>query len=40
MTELPVIREGMAQPPVAAGLGTRLQDSFKQQPDCIVRESR
>ena len=40
VTELPVIHEGMAQPPVAAGLGTRLQDAFKQQPGLIVRESR
>ncbi|MEJ8814600.1 mandelate racemase/muconate lactonizing enzyme family protein [Variovorax ureilyticus] len=40
VTDLPVIREGMAQPTVAAGLGTRLKDSFKQRPDLIVRESR
>ena len=40
VTTLPVIEGGMAQPPVAAGLGTRLQDSFKQQPGMIVRESR
>jgi len=40
VTELPVIREGMAQPPVAPGLGTRLRDGFKQQPQLIVRESR
>jgi hypothetical protein len=30
----------MAQPPVSAGLGTRLQDGFKQQSGLIVRESR
>jgi len=30
----------MAQPPVAPGLGTRLQDSLKQRADLIVRESR
>lgn len=40
VTELPVITEGMAQPPVGAGLGTRLRDSFKQQSGLIVRESR
>lgn len=40
VTELPVIREGMALPTTAPGLGTRLQDSFKQRPELIVRESR
>ncbi|SEB05165.1 mandelate racemase/muconate lactonizing enzyme family protein [Variovorax sp. YR216] len=40
VTDLPVIRDGMAQPTVAAGLGTRLADSFKRRPDLIVRESR
>lgn len=40
LTELPVISAGLAQPPVAAGLGARLQDGFKQQPGLIVRESR
>lgn len=40
VTALPVITDGMAQPPVTAGLGTRLQDGFKQQPGLIVRESR
>jgi L-alanine-DL-glutamate epimerase-like enolase superfamily enzyme len=40
VTELPVITEGMAQPPVTSGTGTRLQDRFKQQPGLIVRESR
>ncbi|VTU34261.1 D-galactonate dehydratase [Variovorax sp. PBS-H4] len=40
VTELPVITDGMAQPPVMAGLGTRLQDGFKQQPGLVVRESR
>ena len=40
VTDLPVIREGMAQPPVAAGLGSRLKDDFKQRTDLIVRESR
>lgn len=40
VTDLPVIDDGMAQPPASAGLGTRLQDSFKQQPGLIVRESR
>ena len=40
VTELPVIVDGMAQPPVVAGLGSRLKDSFKQQPGLIVRESR
>lgn len=40
VTGLPQIEDGMAQPPVAAGLGTRLQDSFKQQSDLIVRETR
>lgn len=40
VTGLPVIEDGMAQPPGGAGLGTRLQDSFKQQDGLIVRESR
>ncbi|MEJ8847776.1 mandelate racemase/muconate lactonizing enzyme family protein [Variovorax rhizosphaerae] len=40
VTVLPVIQEGMAQPPVAPGIGSRLQDSFKQRADLIVRESR
>lgn len=40
LTDLPDIRQGMAQPPTSAGLGARLQDSFKQQPGLIVRESR
>jgi L-alanine-DL-glutamate epimerase-like enolase superfamily enzyme len=40
VTDLPVIDDGMAQPPVSVGLGTRLQDSFKQQPGLTVRESR
>lgn len=40
VTGLPVIEDGMAQSPVAAGLGTRLQDAFKQQDGLIVRESR
>lgn len=40
VTGLPVIEAGMAQPPEGAGLGTRLQDSFKQQAGLIVRESR
>lgn len=40
VTELPVIVDGMAQPPVAAGLGARLKDDFKRQPGLIVRESR
>lgn len=40
VTELPVITQGMAQPPVIAGIGTRLQDSFKRQPGMLVRESR
>ena len=40
VTDLPVIDDGMAQPPASAGLGTRLQDSFKRQPGLIVRESR
>lgn len=40
VTDLPVIQEGMAQPTRSPGLGTRLQDSFKQRADLIVRESR
>jgi L-alanine-DL-glutamate epimerase-like enolase superfamily enzyme len=40
VTGLPVIEDGLAQPPAAAGLGTRLQDAFKQQAGLIVRESR
>jgi L-alanine-DL-glutamate epimerase-like enolase superfamily enzyme len=40
VTELPVIEDGMAQPPVTGGLGTRLKDSFKQQTGLLVRESR
>ncbi|MGC3986740.1 MAG: mandelate racemase/muconate lactonizing enzyme family protein [Pseudorhodoferax sp.] len=40
VTGLPAIEDGMAQPPAAAGLGTRLQDGFRQQAGLIVRESR
>ncbi|MNR62894.1 hypothetical protein D3C85_1850330 [compost metagenome] len=40
VTDLPVIQAGMALPPTKSGLGTRLQDSFKQRADLIVRESR
>jgi L-alanine-DL-glutamate epimerase-like enolase superfamily enzyme len=40
VTDLPVITDGMAQPPAAAGLGSRLKDSFKQQTGLLVRESR
>lgn len=40
VTQLPVIEQGMALPPTAAGLGARLKDEFKQQPGLIVRESR
>lgn len=40
VTGLPLIREGMAQAPEAPGLGTRLQDAFKQQPGMLIRESR
>jgi len=40
LTDLPVIDGGMAQAPVAPGLGARLKDSFKQQSGLIVRESR
>lgn len=40
VTGLPVIEDGMAQPPATAGLGTRLQEAFKQQAGLIVRESR
>jgi L-alanine-DL-glutamate epimerase-like enolase superfamily enzyme len=40
VTDLPVITDGLAQPPVAAGLGSRLKDGFKRQAGLIVRESR
>jgi L-alanine-DL-glutamate epimerase-like enolase superfamily enzyme len=40
LTDLPVILGGMAQAPETPGLGARLQQSFKQQPGLIVRESR
>ncbi|MOA51278.1 D-galactonate dehydratase [compost metagenome] len=40
VTDLPVIQAGMAQPTTKSGLGTRLQDSFKQRIDLIVRETR
>ncbi|RZA30597.1 MAG: mandelate racemase/muconate lactonizing enzyme family protein [Proteobacteria bacterium] len=40
VTDLPVITDGMAQPPASAGLGSRLKDSFKQQTGLLVRESR
>jgi L-alanine-DL-glutamate epimerase-like enolase superfamily enzyme len=40
VTGLPVIENGMAQPPAASGLGTRLQDGFKQQAGLIVRTSQ
>ncbi|QHI99907.1 mandelate racemase/muconate lactonizing enzyme family protein [Xylophilus rhododendri] len=39
VTGLPVIVDGMAQPPVGAGLGSRLKDSFKQSPEVITRLS-
>lgn len=40
VTDLPVIEAGMALPTTKSGLGTRLQDSFKQRADLIVRETR
>lgn len=40
VSDLPVIEDGLAQPPASAGLGTRLKNSFKQQPGLVVRESR
>ncbi|WPB58291.1 mandelate racemase/muconate lactonizing enzyme family protein [Xylophilus sp. GOD-11R] len=40
LTGLPVIANGLAQPPTAPGLGAALQESFKQQPGLVVRESR
>lgn len=40
VTELPAITDGMAQPPTTSGLGTKLKESFKQQPGLIKRESR
>ena len=40
VTDLPVIQAGMALPTTKSGLGTRLQESFKQRADLIVRETR
>lgn len=40
VTDLPVIEAGMALPTTKSGLGTRLQESFKQRADLIVRETR
>lgn len=40
VTHLPVIDNGMALPPTAVGLGTRLAPAFKQRPGLIVRETR
>jgi L-alanine-DL-glutamate epimerase-like enolase superfamily enzyme len=38
VTELPVIRQGMAQAPTAPGLGTALLPDVKRRPDAVVRE--
>lgn len=40
VTELPAVRDGMAQAPRAPGLGTALSPAFKRAPDTAVRESR
>ncbi len=40
VTELPVIRAGMAQAPTAPGLGTALLPDVVRRPDAVVRESR
>ncbi|NML47559.1 mandelate racemase/muconate lactonizing enzyme family protein [Ramlibacter sp. G-1-2-2] len=39
VTDLPVIREGMALAPTEAGLGTRLQPAVKQRADATIRTS-
>jgi L-alanine-DL-glutamate epimerase-like enolase superfamily enzyme len=40
VTELPMIRHGMAQAPVAPGLGTALLPGLAARQDAVVRESR
>ncbi|ARP96936.1 mandelate racemase/muconate lactonizing enzyme family protein [Bordetella genomosp. 13] len=40
VTELPVVVDGMAQPPGAHGLGTALSAALRQASDTTVRESR
>jgi L-alanine-DL-glutamate epimerase-like enolase superfamily enzyme len=40
VTELPVIRHGMAQAPTAPGLGTALQPGLAHREDAVVRETR
>lgn len=39
VTDLPVLKDGMALAPQAPGLGTRLQDAVKARPDATVRVS-
>jgi L-alanine-DL-glutamate epimerase-like enolase superfamily enzyme len=39
VTELPVIRAGMAQTPTAPGLGTALLPDLARRPDAVVREA-
>jgi L-alanine-DL-glutamate epimerase-like enolase superfamily enzyme len=38
VTDLPVIRQGMAQAPNAPGLGTALLPDVRKRPDAVVRE--
>jgi L-alanine-DL-glutamate epimerase-like enolase superfamily enzyme len=38
VTDLPVIRQGMAQAPNAPGLGTALLPEVRKRPDAVVRE--
>ena len=39
VTDLPLLRAGMAQAPTAPGLGTALLPGVRQRPDATVRES-
>jgi L-alanine-DL-glutamate epimerase-like enolase superfamily enzyme len=40
VTDLPVIRMGMAQAPTAPGLGTALLPEVARRPDARIREQR
>jgi len=40
VTELPVLRHGMAQAPIAPGLGTALLPEVAKRADAVVREAR
>ena len=39
VTDLPVIRDGLAEAPTAPGLGTRLRPAVREREDCTIRTS-